>query len=550
MVSRADDEVFDRALNQGDIEKSVVSKNWLYTVDSNSGNYNGQIVFDSTSLSHSNKYLNYAEAYMEIPFVMSIQDSADASAAGVMNAYTLGLKNGYYQLIDSVQVEYGTKNVIQSQNFLNFHTNFGLLTSMSQDNLKKDGSVIGFAPDSAGSYRYSNNVSKYGNGFINNAEDILAADKFAVPEINSGFLQRRREQTAIYEGGYSGITTLSTKDKLSNLGHNFFQTEGAGVSMIKSWVITAHIRLKDLSDFFSKITLVKNGSLRITVNYNSCISKILVGDAGVVSIDSYTQLSGHTNPMLFGDSKTTSVCSNFGLAAVAGTITSQCNVSTSGLGTAKSKLTSCRLYIPAYELSPTAEMRLLNKNPITSFSYNDLYSYNFSVASGESFNQILSNGIVNPKYLVVIPFVRGTAGTTVFSANAIDVWKSIFDTAPATTSPCVALNDFQVQISGNNIWNTAIRFDYEMFIHEVSAINAALGGLETGMTSGLISEYMWSNAYRYYVANLSRRADSDDSVPKAVQIMGTNNTGYALDLVAFVAYKRDFSINTATGIEV
>ena len=63
-----------------------------------------------------------------------------------------------------------------------------------------------------------------------------------------------------------------------------------------------------------------------------------------------------------------------------------------------------------------------------------------------------------------------------------------------------------------------------MSVFELSRVNAINGGETVGITSGLITADMWSNAYRYYVADVSRREKSEDIVPKSITLIGTNNT--------------------------
>jgi hypothetical protein len=212
-------------------------------------------------------------------------------------------------------------------------------------------------------------------------------------------------------------------------------------------------------------------------------------------------------------------------------------------------ITSCRLYVPSYKIDPKRELAMITKNPITKVTYNDIYSYNFTITSGESFNQILTNGIVDAQYLLLIPFVRGSE-TGTFASARIPVYQSPFDSAPGTTSPMCALTELQVTLGGENVYTQNERYDYEAFLNELSRINGLLGGVTTGLTSGLIDRYMFDNAYRYYVADLSRRNSAEDLVPKAIHVSGTNVTELPLEILAFVAYRRHLNIDTLTGMEL
>lgn len=134
----------------------MVDKKLFYVQDQNGGTFNGQILFDTSVLSSSGQWLAYSEAYIQISFDLTFQSSTDVTAANTyIQGFTMGLKNGYYQLIDSIQVDYNNKNIIALQPFTNFFVNYKLMSSLSADDLKKQGSSIGFIPDSAGSAAYA-----------------------------------------------------------------------------------------------------------------------------------------------------------------------------------------------------------------------------------------------------------------------------------------------------------------------------------------------------------------------------------------------------------
>jgi uncharacterized alkaline shock family protein YloU len=67
------------------------------------------------------------------------------------------------------------------------------------------------------------------------------------------------------------------------------------------------------------------------------------------------------------------------------------------------------------------------------------------------------------------------------------------------------------------------------------------------MTSGLLSEKMWSNGYRYYVVDISRRATGSDNVPLSVQVRGVSQSSVAVDLYCFITYKRQIEIDLGSG---
>jgi hypothetical protein len=201
-------------------------------------------------------------------------------------------------------------------------------------------------------------------------------------------------------------------------------------------------------------------------------------------------------------------------------------------------------------LSAKHELALITRNPITKVSYTDIYSYVFTVPGADSsFNQILSNGIVDAQYLLMCPFIRSNSLET--TPIKIPTYQSIYDSCPGTTSPLNAhITEVQVTLAGNNVLAQNQKYTYEAFSNELARINAIMGGTQTGITSGLLSKFDFENAYAYYVVDLSRRDSAENFVPKAVMVSGTNISDKDLEIICFIGYRRHLNIDTATGIEM
>jgi hypothetical protein len=153
-------------------------------------------------------------------------------------------------------------------------------------------------------------------------------------------------------------------------------------------------------------------------------------------------------------------------------------------------------------MNPTYESQLIRIRPKREVVYQDIYNFNITnIGAGASFNSIFTNGIVNPKYLVMMPYLTVTAANTGL-AIAANTYQSVFDTATGTTAHLAAITQFQVQIGGQNIFQQNFQYDFETFMNETSAMNAINGGLSTGITNGLIGHYEWENQYRYYVCDI------------------------------------------------
>ena len=80
--------------------------------------------------------------------------------------------------------------------------------------------------------------------------------------------------------------------------------------------------------------------------------------------------------------------------------------------------------------------------------------------------------------------------------------------------------------------------------------NQLNGNLTTGLTSGLISEDMFSRGYRYYYGNCSRILPAEANVSRSVQLIGKNASLIPCNLLVFVEFEREMTIDIATGARI
>ena len=71
-----------------------------------------------------------------------------------------------------------------------------------------------------------------------------------------------------------------------------------------------------------------------------------------------------------------------------------------------------------------------------------------------------------------------------------------------------------------------------------------------GLTSGLIDFAAFKQCYCYHYVDVSRMLPVEESVPKSVQIIGTNTSFKAIDLLCFIEYGVDISVDILTGSRV
>jgi hypothetical protein len=213
-------------------------------------------------------------------------------------------------------------------------------------------------------------------------------------------------------------------------------------------------------------------------------------------------------------------------------------------------MSSVRLYCPAYVMQPLSEQRYLALTLTKKIIYNDIFQFSFPNQNTNSpFNILVSQGIPNLKSVLVMAFLpvlsNGVAANNAVRSSSI---LSPFSSTPSTPDP-LSIQNFQIQISGKNLFISQLQYDYESFVEQLSASNQLNGGMTTGMSSGLVSKLDFQSSYRYYYGNCSRSLPSEQGVAKYVQILGTIASSNALtvDLMVFCEYERTLTIDIRTG---
>jgi hypothetical protein len=318
------------------------------------------------------------------------------------------------------------------------------------------------------------------------------------------------------------------------------------------WSVMAKLRLKDLSDFFLKAPLLKGSTIRFYINTNQTTVSFqttagTMDNLGVpqnyplLTSASVSVLGGLTNPLMVASAAMGQGCSPL----PADTYTLSVNIFKTADGIFQSALQSCRLYAPVYKMQPLSEQRYLQLAPTKRVDYSDIFQYQFNnIGAAESFNILVSNGITDIQSVLVVPFLTAAANGTAFNTLL-----SPFSTSGGTPDP-ITLTNFNILVSGINLFLNNEYYDFEAFNHELKSSNQLNGSLTTGLASGLISEDMFSRGYRYYYGNCSRVLPSEVGVSRSIQIQGINQSLVACNLMVFVEFKRSITIDISTGARI
>ena len=556
--------VYDMSKGKPD-PQIFIKKDWVNILDNQNGAYNGnQSVIDTSQLSNSSKYMNYREAYLNVPMVLSATAPASAVAgelflpetAGTSADYVFGLKNWYGSIIHSMTLDMNGTTIIQQTPYSGLYNTFQLMTSLSVDDLATQGSAIGFFPDNAKSIGVSlaNGVNGIAGSTVNNnvvgAFDAVDADT-AFSSFNEGLLKRQQcwnfDTDGISTGG-STYLSLITKQSLTNLWKSYIykkQDATAVVPGVFQVAITAIIKLKHLHSFFNKIPLSKGLFLKLTLNLNQS-SVSLTRAGGVFTGCVVNSPLGGVSPLMVCNNGVpgalpnaiTTVSVNVGKAVLNNTNTTQ-GAQPSPFGS------NIILNVPAYTFTSIYESSYL-ENPIKTVDYCDIYQYQvLNIASGAVFNNLISNGISGVKGVLVLPYYTAVANA------GIQPIQSPFEGAGAgQTSPLCLLTNFNVQLSGQNqIYNTQ-RYSHSQFMDQLAGANGVSSAQVDGLTSSLVGLTDFEHSYNYYYVNCSYGEATEKDVPKSVNIIGTNSSAKAVDLFVFVIYDSTVSFDVLTGSRV
>ena len=543
-------------------------KERIYVIDQNNGSYsNNQVIIDTASISNSGKWADFSSATMSVPLLITMTSTFDFS--GVSTDFVCGLKNSYTQMIASMSVEYNNSAAIQITNLSNLYISYKLNTTLCVDDLVILGSQIGFAKDTSQSWKYTNSAtgSLVGMGSSNNSDLIAAtnfSDSYDGVSGNLGFAKRQLETS--FTAGQAGVSIIlggSWASVSSQYQRNYTIKSGGAISgyFQQAWNILATWRLKDMCDFFEKLPLVRGAYIKMYINLNQSRTKIRItkSDGFITTTRSdLTVFGGQTNPLLIASSDTNNGLNSLQAAVVAGAnATEDFTFSVSILNSLDPNCFSpynkyggqanCRLYCDIYTLNPQREEEYLSNNRTKVVKYRDIFQYQYLNAPPGSFNFLVTNGLSNMVEIVVMPFIASTYNGTGNSASSWSPIVSPFASEPATCSPLMYIDNFNIQISGVNAFINSKQFGYEQFQDELYGVGSINGGRTDGLSSGLISQTDFLNNYGYLVANVSRRLPENDRTPQSVQVLGKNLTQVPIDLYVFCVFETEMTIDLYSG---
>ena len=574
MSSDRDLVVFNQSIEEKPLSSSMLDKKWLTQIDQNNGSYqSGQCTLETTSLSTSDRFMNYREAYLTVPLLLTAGNSTNAHNAPMATktnkSKLLGLKNSYTSLIHSMSVELNGTSIIQSTPFSELYNAFQLVTSLSWQDVQTQGSTIGFYPDdplSATSYTVDN-ISGVKDMTVNN-QDVHQSysDVKELGHIgNIGYKKRLEYINFDEDGKINGETdeatqsVFLTKESANTLYKNQMVanglTVGANQSPVVQVQVMAIIKLRHLHNFFNSVPLSKGLQFRFIINFNQSTTLLeqggTDGDSTISETIKKSQFGG-VNPIMVSSSKTDN--GGEGRKGHTGTLLVDLSVGRTCLdstlvsyGAVTSGLPpNVTLHVPSYIMDPSLASSYISSNSSKRISYSDIYHFRIpNVASGTDFNNLVTSGIRGIRSVLVMPmFPKSSNGDTTGEAEHQSVQSCC---GGGTTAMLAQITNFQIQIGGSNQIQSNQRYEFEMFNNYVYGSHSINGGLTDGLCSGLIGQAEWARKYLYYYLDCDRGSDLERDVPKSVQIQGKNLSEKVVDYYVFIEFENSFSIDVGTG---
>ena len=568
----ADQFVLDQSTE--DIQKEFIftQKKYVMTTDSNNTNYSqNQVIMDLANLANSGSYINFLQSYQVFPLVLAVNFKADtdnetmlSKTDAIGNNLLASLKNGSYQIINSVNVLLGSNEVVSIVPYQNLKINYEIVSSWCQDDVDKVGASLHFQKESGDTMSFSSTVGSNNNkiqGFTQTGagtyavtsatkSNIQSTAGMASNQVNTGRLGRMLRSNIAFDD--TNITQLTNTATALAHGKDCceYKATVAGATVKGSqtmiFYINATIRLADIHDYFRQAPLHRNSYYQITynLNINSIVSYKVALD-GVVS--AYTVSSG-TNTIPF---QTSQLLAGLGNLSKAGTVTAQLTL---GVGsssvdlasTAKAHVQSSRLYACMMKFTPEHEARYLSLGGgIRTIKFMETFVQTggslSAVPSGGNVQVLLSGSFPRIRKLILFPFISASANKIGVNPN-----QSVFASEPATCSPYSYIEDFNVVVSGEYIYAQNQKLCYEQY-QELLNDNSLNGSLGRSMNSGLLSQQDFENGYGFIVCDLSRKNAVEDNIQKSIVVNFVNKSLLAMDYIAMLFYEKEIMLNVSTG---
>jgi hypothetical protein len=496
------------------------------------------------------------------------------------------MKTNFIHLIHQADLQINGKTIESTQPYINIAKHFQMLSEMSVNDLATVGHSLGFG-ETIDNYRSvvwnGTTATANGIGLTNNrifaqtpsVTGAVTAVKFVTPgsryqtsiqanqntgTINDAITSKLSRYADTSGGkGYNNVFgTLISLTQLKNELRPSYEVVGAANSKYMIWNDYAVIKLSTLFESLANIGLVRKFDCTLRLWLNTGTVNITVANPNKDST-SATQLqyslttanNTFTNTCPFVVNYLNDLSANGGIPAATTNIVAGCYVGKPptttfagvnlGSVNASSALPTCRIYYSQIQVEPQKALTYVNENRNKKVVYRTLLANQYNnLTAGSSFNQLINSGVVHPVGILIVPYISSTV-----SGFGDFQWKSPFDTCPATSAP-ISLTNLQVSVGGVNQLQSTLNYTFENFIEQIN-LAEALTSSDMGISCGLFNQAYWE-MFRHYYVNIERSALTDKKMARNINISFQNNSLVATDILTFIIYSDEFTIDIETGL--
>jgi len=216
-------------------------------------------------------------------------------------------------------------------------------------------------------------------------------------------------------------------------------------------------------------------------------------------------------------------------------------------------MTSATFNAVFYSMRAEAEAEYLSLVPKQHIRYTQIYNHEQNaVGANSAFSAKVSNASSKMRWLLIhtslSSVANGAANANAVGGGVCAPMNSPFSSSPTTCMKHASLTNLQILVGGKPLYETPKSYTYQMFLEEIRGANSINGGLQLGLSSGLLDQRMWEEGYGYIFIDLSRyETDNEDLVSKPLEVRATNNTLNVCDYNFILGHEEEFTLNTASG---
>ena len=605
MTTPNDREVIELSNDPQADELLFSKRECMWQNDNNGMSYqqNGQILFDLTTLKNNPKSINFKDSLLTIPVLVEAAFATPLGAAVAYNDFLVCMKNGSFNCIENVWVNIdGVEFTIAGQNLAPY-LQYKMLTHAGSNDLQSVLQTYNYYPDTPDSIQFCTVAnSTASTPFLGEANNAVIGSNLS-PFINgwAGYqAQNDGRNRRMVKSNFNSANTAAG-NLLPNTVNNapvngvcpmtqqsqtvykdcVLRNGVCSVATPNQYAFMLVMKLGFLHDVFEKMPLVAGAAVKLTIN-TSLVSSSTINftyNPGATTtpykVTSYTSSTAY-NKLPFqvsqpvGNIPTVNIGyagGNYSSAAaplainswgaVDGSLTINSFIARSPTTNTQafSGVNACRLCLITYDFTPEAQIKYLTLHSQPKrVIYNDVQcvpilasTSNLTAAGTTSVQLQLVANMARVKHILIVPYIASSynpASTTTGATTS--PMNSPF--AGTNIAPFVKWSGMNILVNNVPHFRTPLNYGFEQFTQEIKQFGAINGAETLGLSSGLLSQYMWETGYPYFFVDLTRAEDVRDiNIAKTYGLSGTIASNFPLDLYCYLIFDREFNIDVKSG---